>query len=63
MVRLLMPAVVLMGLSGLITALLYARQKFLLPAFTTSAYNIGIIAAVVLLAPAHFASIAWLQVC
>lgn len=52
MVRLLMPAVVLMGLSGLITALLYARQKFLLPAFTTSAYNIGIIAAVLLLAPA-----------
>ncbi|KAB8144066.1 murein biosynthesis integral membrane protein MurJ [Chloroflexia bacterium SDU3-3] len=50
MVRWLMPAVVLMGLSGLITALLYARQKFLLPAFTTSAYNLGIIAAAALLA-------------
>lgn len=49
MVRWLMPAVVLMGLSGLITALLYARQKFLLPAFTTSAYNLGIIVAAVLL--------------
>ena len=51
MVRLLMPAVALTGLSGLITALLYARQKFLLPAFTTSAYNLGIIAAAVLLTP------------
>lgn len=50
MVRYLMPAVVLMGLSGLVTALLYARQKFLLPAFTTSAYNLGIIIAAVLLA-------------
>lgn len=51
MVRLLMPAVALTGLSGLITALLYARQKFLLPAFTTSAYNLGIIAAALLLTP------------
>lgn len=49
MVRWLMPAVVLIGLSGLITALLYARQKFLLPAFTTSAYNLGIIIAAALL--------------
>src|SRR5690349_10424912 len=40
MVRLLLPAVVFMGLSGLITALLYARQRFLLPAFTTSAFNL-----------------------
>lgn len=43
MVRWLLPSVIFMGLSGLITALLYARQRFLLPAFTTSAYNIGII--------------------
>ncbi|HEX9439865.1 MAG TPA: lipid II flippase MurJ, partial [Roseiflexaceae bacterium] len=43
MVRLLLPAVIFMALSGLITALLYARQRFLLPAFTTSAYNGGII--------------------
>lgn len=51
MVRLLLPAVVLMGLSGLVTALLYARQRFLLPSFTTSAYNTGIILGALLLAP------------
>jgi putative peptidoglycan lipid II flippase len=49
MVRWLLPAVVFMGLSGLITALLYSRQRFLLPAFTTSAYNLGIIIGAVLL--------------
>ncbi len=51
MVRLLLPAVIFMGLSGLITALLYARQQFLLPAFTTSAYNLGIILGALLLTP------------
>ena len=51
MVRVLMPSVIFMGLSGLITALLYARQKFLLPAFTTSAFNLGIIAGALLLTP------------
>ena len=51
MVRWLLPAVVFMGLSGLITAILYARQRFLLPAFTTSAYNAGIIAGALLLTP------------
>jgi putative peptidoglycan lipid II flippase len=52
MVRLLLPAVIFMGLSGLITALLYARQRFLLPSFTTSAYNLGIIAGALLLTQA-----------
>lgn len=51
MVRLLLPAVIFMGLSGLITALLYARQRFLLPAFNTSAYNGGIIIGALLLTP------------
>ena len=51
MVRLLLPAVIFMGLSGLITALLYARQRFLLPAFTVSVFNIGIILGAVLLSP------------
>src|SRR4051812_30001726 len=51
MVRLLLPAAVFMGLSGLITALLYARQRFLLPAFTASAYNLGIILGAALLTP------------
>jgi putative peptidoglycan lipid II flippase len=49
MVRLLLPAAIFMGLSGLITALLYARQRFLLPAFTASAYNLGIILGALLL--------------
>lgn len=52
MTRLLLPSAVFMGLSGLITALLYARQRFLLPAFTTSAYNAGIIAGALALTPA-----------
>jgi putative peptidoglycan lipid II flippase len=51
MTRLLLPAVFFMGLSGLITALLYARQRFLLPAFTTSAFNLGIILGALLLQP------------
>ncbi|MEO7912168.1 MAG: murein biosynthesis integral membrane protein MurJ [Roseiflexaceae bacterium] len=51
MVRLLLPAAIFMGLSGLITALLYARQRFLLPAFTASAYNLGIILGAALLTP------------
>lgn len=49
MVRLLLPSVLFLALSGLITALLQARQRFLLPAFTTSAYNLGIILGVLLL--------------
>lgn len=51
MVRWLLPSVICMGLSGLITALLYARQRFLLPAFTTSAYNLGIIVGALFLTP------------
>src|SRR6266508_2329131 len=51
MVRQLLPAAIFMGLSGLITALLYARQRFLLPAFTASAYNLGIILGAALLTP------------
>jgi putative peptidoglycan lipid II flippase len=49
LVRLLMPAVLLMGVSGLTTAILYARQKFLLPAFVGAAFNIGMIMGIVLL--------------
>jgi putative peptidoglycan lipid II flippase len=51
MVQWLLPSVLFMGLSGLITAILYARQQFLLPAFTTSAYNLGIILGAALLTP------------
>lgn len=49
LVRLLMPAVLLMGLSGLITAVLQAQRRFLLPAFTMAAFNAGMIAGLVLL--------------
>jgi putative peptidoglycan lipid II flippase len=49
LVRLLMPAVLLMGVSGLTTAILYARQKFLLPAFVGAIFNAGMILGVVLL--------------
>lgn len=49
MLRWLLPSVVLMGLAGLITALLQSHQRFLLPAFTTSIFNLGIIMAVLFL--------------
>jgi putative peptidoglycan lipid II flippase len=48
LVRWLLPAVLLMGLSGLMTAVLYARQTFLLPAFAGAVFNLGIIAGAVL---------------
>ncbi|MEM8533763.1 MAG: murein biosynthesis integral membrane protein MurJ [Chloroflexota bacterium] len=51
MVRWMMPSVIFVGLSGLITALLHSRQRFLLPSFTASAYNIGIIIGAVALTP------------
>ena len=38
--------VILMGISGLLTGLLQAQQRFLLPAFTTSIFNIGVIAVI-----------------
>ncbi len=43
LVRLLLPAVLFMGMSGLMTATLYARQAFLLPAFAGAVFNLGII--------------------
>jgi putative peptidoglycan lipid II flippase len=43
MIRWMLGAVLFMSLSGLITALLQAQRRFLLPAFTTAVFNIGII--------------------
>lgn len=43
LVRMMLPAVLFMGLSGLITAVLYARRTFLLPAFAVAIFNAGII--------------------
>ena len=50
LVRLMLPAVLLMGTSGILTASLYARQSFTLPAFAAAVYNLGIIACALLLA-------------
>lgn len=49
LVRTLLPAVLLMALSGLTTAVLYARRTFLLPAFTGAIFNLGMILGVVVL--------------
>ncbi len=43
LVRMMLPAVLFMGLSGLMTAVLYARRTFLLPAFAVATFNAGII--------------------
>lgn len=48
LVRMMLPAVIFMGLSGLMTAVLYARRTFLLPAFAVAMFNAGIIAGAVL---------------
>jgi putative peptidoglycan lipid II flippase len=49
LMRLLMPAVLLMGISGLATAVLHAQRRFLLPAFVMVTFNLGMILGVVLL--------------
>ncbi len=51
MVRWILPAAWLMGLSGVATALNYARHRYAPPAFSTAAYNAGIVAGTLLLAP------------
>lgn len=43
LVRFMLPAVLFMGLSGVLTALLYARRRFGLPALAMSGYNGGIV--------------------
>ncbi|MCU0495004.1 MAG: murein biosynthesis integral membrane protein MurJ [Chloroflexaceae bacterium] len=43
LLRLLLPAVFVMGLSGLMLATLYARRTFLFPAFAGAIFNLGII--------------------
>lgn len=52
LVRLMLPATFFMALSGIFTALLYARQRFVLPAFVSATYNASIIViALLLVAP------------
>ncbi len=43
MVRLILPAIFFLGLSGVITGLLYTLRRFAYPAFTTAAFNLGIV--------------------
>src|SRR5262249_8295228 len=43
LIRLLLPAVLLMGLAGLATATLHAQRKFLLPATIGAIFNAGVI--------------------
>ncbi len=50
LLRLMLPAVVLMSLAGVLTSLLYALKRFSLPAFSTAVFNAGIVLATLLLA-------------
>jgi putative peptidoglycan lipid II flippase len=51
MVRLILPAVFFLGMSGVITGLLYSLKRFIYPAFTTAAFNLGIVLVAIALAP------------
>ncbi len=51
MVRLILPAVFFLGMSGVITGLLYSLKRFTFPAFTTAAYNLGIVIVALALSP------------
>jgi len=51
MLRLVLPAVFFLGMSGIVTGLLYALKRFTFPAFTTAAYNAGIILVALALTP------------
>src|SRR6266852_1900104 len=51
LMRIALLSVVFQGLAGVLTAALYAQNRFALPAFATATYNIGIIVGIVLFAP------------
>jgi putative peptidoglycan lipid II flippase len=48
--RIALPSILLLGISGILTATLYARQSFRVPAFAPAIYNAGVIVAAVVLA-------------
>jgi putative peptidoglycan lipid II flippase len=50
LIRVVLPAVLVFGLSGIGIGLLYSLQRFTFPAFGTAVYNVGMIIAAVLLA-------------
>jgi putative peptidoglycan lipid II flippase len=49
MMRVVAPALLLFGLSGVVTALLYTLKRFTFPAFGATVFNLGIISAALLL--------------
>ncbi|MBM4466578.1 MAG: murein biosynthesis integral membrane protein MurJ [Chloroflexi bacterium] len=50
MIRIILPAVLFFGLSGMVTGLLYTLKRFNYPAFGAAIYNAGVITAALLLA-------------
>ncbi len=50
MLRILTPAVLMFGLSGVVTGLLYSLRRFTYPAFSAAVFNLGIIIAAPILA-------------
>lgn len=51
LIRLLTPLVWLLGMAGVVSAGLYALQRFTMPALATAVFNLGVVVAVPLLAP------------
>jgi putative peptidoglycan lipid II flippase len=58
LMRLAMPAVLFLSVSSIITAVLYALQRFTLPAFTVAIFN-AVIIIVALLNPTQIESLVW----
>lgn len=58
LMRLAMPAVFFLSVSSIITAVLYALQRFTLPAFTVAVFN-GTIILIALLRPTEIDSLVW----
>lgn len=52
LLRVSLVAVVFQGLAGVLTSVLYAQNRFTLPAFAVATFNAGVIAGVLLLGPA-----------
>ncbi len=50
MIRIILPAVLFFGLSGMVTGLLYSLKRFTYPAFGAAIYNAGLITVALLLA-------------
>lgn len=50
LIRLVLPATILFGLSGIVTGVLYSLKRFTYPAFGAAVYNLGIVIAAPLLA-------------